>query len=102
MSDALHFLDVATVVVGDGPWMLGWEDPDRTCGLTIGILDPCLPDTTADVVGDSTTPVRAGAYRIMPFGISAWLWRSFMCAMPDDDTWVKQQLDDLARRGRGG
>lgn len=79
------------LVTGDERWSLGTNRVSRTCGVWIRSTDPCA-DTSADVVGDSTT--RASTYFVKPSAVEAILTRSVVCEQPDDESWLRQALLD--------
>jgi len=92
----MRLLEYATVVVGNGHWMKGWQEQDRMSALDIKVFDPCG-------VGDVPLIESEGAdlYDIRPFGIKAGIHRSLTCSEDDDQKWLREITKLAAEPGVG-
>ncbi|MGB8380589.1 MAG: PKD domain-containing protein [Dermatophilaceae bacterium] len=94
----MKLLDAATVIHGDGNWMLGWEAEDRTCIVDVRLVDACDPSGGGAVVDGADTNT---VYKVVPFVVEAQMTRSVLCERDDDASWLSQALRDIDEQALG-
>lgn len=97
----MQLLEAADVKVGNGgQWTLGGGEVDRSCSLEVILSDYCGAEPEDGVIVEPRTE-SAEPYQVRPFGIIGRFRRSAMCAQPDDEQWLRDQMTAVTEQAVG-